>query len=303
MTVMHNPNTFDTQSCHLSALDKTIILCAGDFARAGGTIKRPDRAIAVIADVKKHCPQAQLIMVGRYDLNLSITGTDTLEEQIKKAHLTLGKDVIFTGLVADVESYYSKASVVLCTSMFEGWAMNLIEAYQHGVPVVSNYFNGLEDHLIDGFNGFIVDQGDTRTMADKILFLFDNPEIHKKMGRQARGHVTKWELPQIYRQWKELIELVISKDKKDLEKILFERYRDFNVSRKQKRHYIKEYNAFRPLRKSLISYAWDNVKIILTALGKEENMLDDIKEKIKSKIKYNKTLLTDKGQQDASGNG
>ena len=56
------------------------------------------------------------------------------------------------------------------------------------VPVVTNT-SGVEDDIIDGENGFIVDIGDTETMAKRIHWLYSNRDKLYEFGSKAKMHV------------------------------------------------------------------------------------------------------------------
>lgn len=59
----------------------------------------------------------------------------------------------------DPKEYYKISKYLLLTSRFEGWPMVIPEAMSFGcIPCVVNSFTSLHDMIIDGFNGFLLDE-------------------------------------------------------------------------------------------------------------------------------------------------
>jgi colanic acid/amylovoran biosynthesis glycosyltransferase len=69
--------------------------------------------------------------------------------------------------------------------------MNTIisQALAVGLPVVTTRHSGLTEQVIDGKNGFLVDEGDFRALAERILFLADHPELLPALSEAGREHV------------------------------------------------------------------------------------------------------------------
>ena len=55
-----------------------------------------------------------------------------------------------------------------------------------GVPLVATDVGGVEEVIEQGKSGFIVPQGDEGTFIKRILFLLNNPQIARKMGKVGR---------------------------------------------------------------------------------------------------------------------
>jgi len=68
----------------------------------------------------------------------------------------------------------------------ETFGLVLLEAMQWGLPVITTREGGIPDVVGDGVSGFLVDQRDISALADKILFLVQNPEKRISMGAAAR---------------------------------------------------------------------------------------------------------------------
>ena len=105
------------------------------------------------------------------------------------------RDLIFPylGLINNVgtrpfsELYkiYSQASVFVLPTIEDGFGNVIVEAMACGVPVIATTNCGAADIITDGVDGFIIPIRDIRALRDKIIFLYENPEIREQMAVAA----------------------------------------------------------------------------------------------------------------------
>jgi glycosyltransferase involved in cell wall biosynthesis len=55
-----------------------------------------------------------------------------------------------------------------------------------GKPGVASRVGGLPDQVIDGYNGFLVPPRDPKALADRIMYLLENPSEARRMGLNGR---------------------------------------------------------------------------------------------------------------------
>lgn len=122
------------------------------------------------------------------------------------------KNIERLGIVApkDLIKFYYLSDVVVSTSRSESFGKVLVEANACGKPVVSTATTGAKEIIRDGYNGFLAPIGDAEALAEKILYLLNNPEKAKEMGENGRKLV--WEkfsgeanTKQIVNFWREVI--------------------------------------------------------------------------------------------------
>lgn len=78
--------------------------------------------------------------------------------------------------------YYQRAKIFVMSSFHEGLPMTLLEAEQMGLAVVAiNNFESLQELVIDGINGFLVENRE-ECIANKLQYLMDNPDLCKKFA-------------------------------------------------------------------------------------------------------------------------
>lgn len=73
----------------------------------------------------------------------------------------------------------------------EGLGVVFIEAQASGLPVIATRSGGIPDVVIDGETGYLVPEGDTEAMADRIVHLARHPEMWEEMGQAGRKHVAE----------------------------------------------------------------------------------------------------------------
>jgi glycosyltransferase involved in cell wall biosynthesis len=67
--------------------------------------------------------------------------------------------------------------------------MVVLEAMACGTPVVATRCGGPDGVIADGLDGFLVDRGDARAMADRIVRLVSDPGLRDAMGACARATI------------------------------------------------------------------------------------------------------------------
>ncbi len=131
-----------------------------------------------------------------------------LEEQVNL--LGLSDVVEFSGVVKDVDSVYSNASILALSSRYEGLPMVLLEAQAHGVPAVSFACKcGPRDVITDGVNGFLVDEGNIVGLADALCSLMTNPDKLKSMGKASYEDSARWSREAIMTKWDNLFRSIL----------------------------------------------------------------------------------------------
>lgn len=64
----------------------------------------------------------------------------------------------------------------------EGLPVAILEAMAHGLPVVSTRHAGIPEAVADGVSGYLVQEGDSAGMADRIVKLARDPDLRNAMG-------------------------------------------------------------------------------------------------------------------------
>jgi glycosyltransferase involved in cell wall biosynthesis len=118
---------------------------------------------------------------------LRIVGSGEIERSLKLQAKALGiqNNVEFMGYLPDSEMQrqYSKASIFVSPSRYEGFGITLLEALASGLPLVATD-TGISSQVVEeNKNGFIVDHDN---MYDAILKLLRDKGLRTRMGRRSR---------------------------------------------------------------------------------------------------------------------
>lgn len=212
-----NPNTYSVTKTALAEEDQKNIIAVGRF---GDPVKRVDRIFEAFSLVLDKEPEAKLLLVGKYSITEPIGEGPSIEELMVRLRIN-ENSVEFVGEITNVEYFYKRARALVMASDNEGFGMVINESASFGAPTVCGYFPGVEDLITDGDNGFVVEQGDSIAMAEKLSQLLIDDGLYSKMSCQASEHVKKFAAEKIADKWKCLIDSLINskitlKKRKDL---------------------------------------------------------------------------------------
>lgn len=178
------------------------------------------------------CENKQAIIVGRYnsakgynylidawrdvykkypDWIINIFGSGEYEDKVRKQINDYGlQDVIIMNNPTDhIMEEYLKSSIYVMSSVFEGFAMVLLEAMACGLPCVSfDCPYGPRNVITDGEDGFLVDYLNSKALADSICKLIENEALRKQMGKNGRNNVLRYSRENIMPQWISLFESI-----------------------------------------------------------------------------------------------
>jgi len=69
---------------------------------------------------------------------------------------------------------------------FEGHPWVIVEAMAAGLPIITTDQGCIKESVIDGENGFIIPKRDPDSVAEKILYLIEHPDVRETMGHKSR---------------------------------------------------------------------------------------------------------------------
>jgi len=108
-------------------------------------------------------------------IHLIVVGKDRLSPYQHLARdLGIETSVSFTGPISDVASYYQGADLFVFPTIYEPFSNVCIEAMAAGLPVVTSRINGASEVLVEGENGYVInDPLDPAEIAAKIRLGLD----------------------------------------------------------------------------------------------------------------------------------
>lgn len=129
-------------------------------------------------------------------IHLDLLGDGPLKPQLVEyiADNNVGDWIHLHGSVDHPEFCLRDASIYLHTSKSEAFGLVMIEAMAAGLPVVCTDGGGNRDLIIEGENGFMVEERSAKLLADKIEYLIKNPEKRLEMGRNAQAFSKQFDI-------------------------------------------------------------------------------------------------------------
>lgn len=97
----------------------------------------------------------------------------------------LKDNVIFDGEINNMSAYREKMNVELMCSTAEAFGRVTVEGMRSGLVVIGSNTGGTIDIIKDRYNGFLYEQGNARDLADKILYVYNNPKKAKEIAERA----------------------------------------------------------------------------------------------------------------------
>jgi glycosyltransferase involved in cell wall biosynthesis len=145
--------------------------------------------IRAFACVSQDFLQACLVIAGREEDKIYAA---ELKQQVKR--LGLDGRVRFVGEMpqAELATWMHRAGVFVLPSISEGLGRVVIEAMATGTPVIGSHVGGIPEMVHDGATGFLVPPEDEAALAEKIRWVFEQPERTREMGRDARAFAEKF---------------------------------------------------------------------------------------------------------------
>lgn len=197
ISCIRNPIVVDNQTKTFYNCNSKKIISVGNLI----PIKRFDIAIEVAKNVfsKKGTEEWIWEIYGEGPEHVN------LQNQIIKNGL---QDRVFLrGLTTDIHSKYKEASFLVMTSKMEGLPMTLLEAQVSNLPIICfDIMTGPSEIIVNEVNGFLIDDGNINSMADKVLLLINDTVKRKNMSSNSKLKLNDYSLIQFIDSWKILIE-------------------------------------------------------------------------------------------------
>ena len=97
--------------------------------------------------------------------------------------------IYFYFLIYYVSEYLQISDLFVFPSTMEGMPNAILETMSCGVPAVSYCVSGVNDIIIDGENGRIIETGNESAFQKAVLELLQDKKKRKSYSRQARKRI------------------------------------------------------------------------------------------------------------------
>lgn len=164
-----------------------------------GTYKRLEQLIEAFAMVSRHMPEAKLIISGSN--HPKAPGyVESVAAQCRD-----NPRIEFTGYVAEeqIPDLFGSATTVVMPYTSSAGASGVAHlAAEYGVPMIASNirdFHDLAEH--EGLAILFFETGNTRDLADRMIYLLQNPQLQRDMAEMNFSAALRMTMPQIIRQY------------------------------------------------------------------------------------------------------
>lgn len=193
-TVIYNPKSF--KSLEKSNMEKMQFLAAGRFTEQKGF----DLLIDSFNIFSKQNSTWKLVIVGE--------GKDKQKIKEKIKSYNLEERIVLEEFSNDIKQYFLNSSVLLLPSRWEGMPMIVLESFEMGVPIVSYNITAIQELMIDGHEGKIVDKYNVTKFADAMKLMSDNKDMRSNMSINAIERAKDFDVENITEEWLEIIKCI-----------------------------------------------------------------------------------------------
>jgi glycosyltransferase involved in cell wall biosynthesis len=146
-------------------------------------LKGHDDLFAVAPELVRQNPRIKFLLVGDGEWRARF-------DNLAKSSV-IGKHFIFSGLVPPgaVPTFVGIMDMLVHLSQREGLPRALPQALAAGKPVVAYDCDGVREVCLDGQTGFLIQAGDLKNLAEKIIRLANDSALREKLGRRGQDFV------------------------------------------------------------------------------------------------------------------
>jgi len=161
-----------------------------------------DVMIRALPLVKKSIPKSELVFSGR--------GADEQEFRKLAQDLGVADSVKFLGFLSQVElvEAYNASKVFAITSTADTQSMVMMQAMAAGLPVVGVNARALPEFINDN-NGFVVEPGNPKALAERLIKILEDPKLQKKLGDGGRKTALQFSPEKIADRWEAIYSSII----------------------------------------------------------------------------------------------
>ena len=118
--------------------------------------------------------------VGEYSPN-----KDSVEQLIKEYDLVENITLIPWIAREEIFKIINKSKLYISTARYEGLPYSIIESLALGKACVVTDSDGNRDLVKNEINGYVVEENDVKTMANRIFALYNDSELLKKFEKES----------------------------------------------------------------------------------------------------------------------
>ena len=131
--------------------------------------------------LKTEVPEAVFVIAGEGELRA--------ESEKLAGELGLRESCLFIGRCASVPDLLAVSDICVLSSQAEGFSNSILEYMAAARAVVATNVGGASEAIVEGETGYLVNAGDDRAMAERLISLLRDPNKRRMMGLNGRRRV------------------------------------------------------------------------------------------------------------------
>ncbi len=193
--------------------------------RAGNEIPADAPAVGIVAALRSEKNHPLFLDAARHVLNtlpnahfvIAGDGPERPELEEIAEQMDIEHAVHFLGSTSDIPGVLSMVDLFALTSHNEAKPVSILEAMSCERPVVATDVGSVNESVIEGETGYLVEPGNVESVSARWLDVLNDPQRSKQMGNAGRAHVIEHSsLQNMTDGYTELIERIYaSKQKAD----------------------------------------------------------------------------------------
>jgi glycosyltransferase involved in cell wall biosynthesis len=111
------------------------------------------------------------------------------------------KNIQYLGVIPKqhISAFMGQSCFTIVPSIcYEGFPSTILESMACGKPVICSAIGGLGEIIQDGKTGLLFEPGNAKQLAEKIKWLWNNPDLCRQMGQQAQMIVRQQYSKELY---------------------------------------------------------------------------------------------------------
>jgi glycosyltransferase involved in cell wall biosynthesis len=138
---------------------------------------------------------AELVKQGYEEFTLLIVGDGVQRENLEEQAIALGlkAQVVWLGWVAydSLGTYFNMADVFVFPTLEDTWGMVVLEAMALGKPVICSKWAGVNELVLEGENGYVVDPYNSAELSESLGNFMKDPGLISSMGTKSKELVAQ----------------------------------------------------------------------------------------------------------------
>lgn len=180
-------NGVDTTEFYPAAAPKPPPLADASIVIGTVCVLRPEKSLEVLQDAfAKVChliPGSKLLIVG--------DGPERQKLLANSLRTGIHDASVFLPAVSSVAPLMRAMHIFVSSSRSEAFSNSILEAMACGCCVIGSRVGGTPELITDGESGLLFSPGDANELAEKLLYLVQNPAVRKRLGAAASEFATQ----------------------------------------------------------------------------------------------------------------